>query len=178
MGRVKSRKLKLQHQKESSIARALKGLQSGLYPSICKAADINGIALTTLRRRFHGGQGRIAGHESQQLVTAAEERAIVRWIYRMEFAGFPPRIEHVREAVIILREVPENLDQVVGKNWITRFLNRHPDLVAKFSSAFDKKRIKASDPKVLIDHFRRLGSLIRKSIFRKICGLIWMRKGL
>ena len=162
MGRVKPRKLKAEAEKESSIARALKGLRSGLYPSIRKAAEINGIAYPTLRWRFHGGQNRVAAHEGQQLITAAEERAIVRWIYRLELAGFPPRIEHVREAVLILRDDPEDLDKVIGKNWITRFLNRHPELVAKFTSAFDKKRIKASDPKIIVDHFRRLNGLIRK----------------
>ena len=123
MGRVKPRKLKSEDQRESSIAQAVKGLQSGRYPSIRKAADINGISYSTLQRRFHGGQDRVAAHEAQQLVTGAEERAIVRWIYRLELAGFPPRIEHVREAVMILQDNSEDLDKVIGKNWITRFLN-------------------------------------------------------
>ena len=164
MGRIKTRKLKSESEKELAIAHALKGLRAGRYPSMRQAAEINGIAFTTLRRRFHGGKNRVAGHEGQQLITAAEERAIVRWIYRLELAGFPPRIEHVREAVMLLRKeaLEENLQSIIGQHWITRFLDRHPDLVAKFSSAFDKKRIKASDPKVLIDHFRRLGGLIRK----------------
>jgi len=33
---------------------------------------------------------------------------------------------------------------------------RCPDPVAKWSSAFDKRHIKASDPKVIIDHFQKL----------------------
>lgn len=49
-----------------------------------------------------------------------------------------------------------------GKNWITGFLDRQPALVAKVSAAFNKKRIKTSDPKVLINHFRKLRGLIRK----------------
>lgn len=106
-------------------------------------------------------------------MTAAEERAILRWIYRLELAGFPPRIEHVREAVMNLRDEPDDLDAVIGKDWTTRFLNRHPELVVKFSSAFDKKRIKASDPEVLIDHFRWTYTKIHYS-----GGLIWMRRGL
>ena len=77
MGRVKSRKLKAAAEKEASIARALKGVRSGAYPSIRKAAQINGIAYSTLRGRLHGAQDYVAAHESQQLVTAAEERAIV-----------------------------------------------------------------------------------------------------
>lgn len=162
MGRVKTRRLKSEIQKESIIAQALKGLESGTYPSIRKAADITGIAYTTLQRRWHGGSTRVKSHEHQQLVTAAEERAIVRWIYKLEEAGFPPRTEHVREAVLLLHTGEQNLDSKVGKNWITRFLNRHPELVAKFSAAFDKKRIKASNPKIIMNHFQQLGGLIRK----------------
>ena len=55
----------------------------------------------------------------------------------MEEFGFPPRIEHVKEAVILLKG---DWDEEVGKNWITRFLNRHPDLVSKFSTQFDKNK--------------------------------------
>ena len=40
---MKPRKLKAESEKESSIARVLKGLRKGLYPSIRKAIDINGI---------------------------------------------------------------------------------------------------------------------------------------
>ena len=37
-----------------------------------------------------------------------------------------------------LRDEPDVLDAVIGRNWITRIPNRHPELVAKSSSAFDK----------------------------------------
>jgi len=49
----------------------------------------------------------------------------------------------------------------VGSNWITRFLDRHPYLVSKFSSQFDKKRIKASNPGIIRDHFNKLLQLKR-----------------
>ena len=86
-----------------------------------QAAEINGIAFTTLRRRFHEGQNRVARHEGQQLITAADERAIVQWIYRLELAGLLPRVEHIREGVMLLRnEVQEdNLDSIIGKHGIT-----------------------------------------------------------
>ena len=84
MGRVEFRKLKSEDEKEQCIGR---GLQSGLYPSIGKAANITGIAYSTLQRRFHGTQSRAAAHEAQQIITAAQERAIVQWIYRLELAS-------------------------------------------------------------------------------------------
>ena len=159
---MRPRKLKSQDEKESSIARALKGLRSGVCPSIRNATAINSIAYTTLQRRFHGGITRAAIYECQQLVIVAEERAMVRSICQLGLAALLPQIEHVQEAVMILGDNPDDLDQVIGKKCITRFFDRHPELVAKFCSAFGKKEIKASDPKILKDHFSRLGGLIRK----------------
>ena len=53
---------------------------------------------------------------------------------------------------MILRDDP---DKVIG---ISRFLDRQPELVAKL---FDKKRIKARNLKIPIDHFRKLKGVIR-----------------
>ena len=38
----------------------------------------------------------------------------------------------------------------------SRLLDRHPQLINKLSSQFDKKRIKASDPGIIQDHFNKL----------------------
>lgn len=63
---------------------------------------------------------------------------------------------------------PDDLDAVLVKNWVTRFIDRHPDLDAKFSSAFDNKPIKASDASVIIDC--ELSGVIRKL---NISGYMW-----
>ena len=34
----------------------------------------------------------------------------------------------------------------LGKNWITRFLDRHPQLAAKFSAQIDRQRVFAKYP--------------------------------
>ena len=60
------------------------------------------------------------------------------------------------------RDQPDDLDQGIGKNLITRFLDRYPNLIAKFLSVFDKKPIKASHPNFMADCFRKLGGLIWK----------------
>ena len=95
---------------------------------------MTGVAYSTLQGHFHGTQSRAATHGAQQLTTGAE-RAIVRWTYRLGLAGIPPRIEHM------LNDDPDDLDQPIVKNWISRFLDRHPELVVKFST-FDKRASK------------------------------------
>ena len=86
-----------------------------------------------------GGESRVKGHVAQQLCTPAEEKAIVWWILKLEEWGFPPRIAHVKEGVAMLKGIEWDENSKVGKNWITRFLDRHPYLVSKLSSQFDKK---------------------------------------
>ena len=148
MGKVKKSALLSENENEIRIQKAMTAYAAGKSSSLRKAAEVYGLAYTTLYRRVHGSLTRVQGHAHQQLLSAAEERAILHWIIKLEEWGFPPWIEHVKEAVILPEAYwPEN--ETIGKNWITRFLNRHPELVSKYSSQFDKKRMKANDPDLI-----------------------------
>jgi len=77
----------------------------------------------------------------------------------------------VKEAIILLKypelgmeeEVVEGyFEKKIGKNYLTRFLNRHPELVSKLSSNFDKRRIKESDPELIQRHFAKVQQVRRK----------------
>jgi hypothetical protein len=46
---------------------------------------------------------------------------------------------------------------IISKNWITRFLNRHPILVTKFASRIDCQRTYTGNSCILQDHLRKLG---------------------
>ena len=160
MGKLKLRNKKQKGDKEARIKKAIHAVKSGDFPSLRRTAEAYDIPLTTLRRRLAEGISCALAHESQQLLTVAEEKAIVRWIYRLEEFGFPPRTQHVREAVALLKGL--TWTEEVGKNWVTRFLHRHPDLVAKFSSQFDKKCLKMSKPEVVNNHFTKIRNLQRQ----------------
>lgn len=54
-----------------------------------RAAEAYGVRDSTLRRRLKGGTPRKAAHLKQQRLSPADEKAIVRWIVRMEQFGFP-----------------------------------------------------------------------------------------
>jgi len=103
MGRLKQRQRTTETQRESTIRRAILAYDKGQYSSIRKTADAFGVGYTTLHRRLNGGQSRSKASISRQLCTPAEEKAIVRWIVKLEEWGFPPRIAHVKEAVALLK---------------------------------------------------------------------------
>ena len=52
---------------------------------------------------------------------------------------------------------------VNGKNWITRFLNRHPILAAIFAGRVERQPVNASSPRIINDHFKQLGKIMRSN---------------
>jgi len=84
MGKIKQRTLQKQQEKEARLQKAIKAAKAGDFPSLRRTAEAYDIPLTTLRRRLAGGTTRIKAHAYQQLLTTAEEKAVVRWIYQLE----------------------------------------------------------------------------------------------
>ena len=54
----------------------------------------------------------------------------------------------------------------LGKNWLTGFLNRHPELSTRYSTNFDKQRALASDPNLIASYFQKLEIVPRKHKFK------------
>jgi hypothetical protein len=49
----------------------------------------------------------------------------------------------------------------IGKNLLTRFLRRHPELKARLSSKLDRQRRAAADPKIIRDYFGKVGLVLQ-----------------
>jgi len=103
MGRIKSRKVTKNAEKERRIQLAIADIRKGKYSSIRQTVEAHDVAFSTLRRRLNSGMTCSLAHATQQLLTVAEEKAVVRWILCMEGFGFPLRISHVKEAVVLLK---------------------------------------------------------------------------
>ena len=54
---------------------------------------------------------------------------------------------------------------IIGKNWISRFLDRHSILSVKFASRIDHQRAYASNPHIINDQFTKLGKVLRTGRF-------------
>jgi hypothetical protein len=81
--------------------------------------------------------------------------AIVRWCQKMDDWGFPPRLSAVHGiAASLIAKRASHLP--LGKNWLTRFLNRNPDLAARFSNRLERKRAFADNPATLKDYFTKI----------------------
>ena len=105
------------------MQQAIKAMKEG---RLRRAVEAYGVHYSTLRRRLEGSTSRGKAHIQQQLLSPADEKAIVRWMIRMEEFGFPPRISHVKKATSLLKG---GIDKI-GRKYVTRFLDRHPELLA------------------------------------------------
>ena len=164
MARIKRRALHAESDREHAIQLAIDMVgtvdksarkKSVKKVSIRGAAEAHGIPFSTLYDRIRGVTTNRKSHTKQQLLSPTDEKAVIRWIKDLEQAGFPPRMDHVRQAATLIAGKPP------GTNWITRFLNRHPELAARFTTTMDKDRIHASTPQIIRKHFKDLKEVLK-----------------
>jgi len=140
---------------EARIQQAIKHYQKSDKPSLRLSAEKYGIAYSTLRGRLKGRQARETGHQHRQVLSEYEERSVVRWCEKLDEWGHPARLAVVKgmAEAIVARRVKE---RELGKNWMSRFLRRHPGLATKLGTRLDRQRVLASDPVVLKDYFKKV----------------------
>ena len=84
MLRIKFCSLMKENEREAQIQCALKALESGKYTTLGEAAIAFTVPKSTLGHRRTGRQTRRKAHEKEQLLSAASEEAIVKWILKLD----------------------------------------------------------------------------------------------
>ena len=113
--------------------------------------------------------------EDEQIFSPAAEKAVIKWILKLDSYGFSPRVDILMGLVKHLakedaeRQIQKNPIQknLIGKNWIAQFLNRHSNLSLKFASRIDRKRACAG-PRVLTNHFTKIGKITRQFLYNLV----------
>ena len=78
---------------EQRYSKALKGLEDGTYKPLASAAQANDLSKSSLGHRKNGRQPRREAHHEQQIFSLAAEKAIVKWILKLDSFGFSPRVD-------------------------------------------------------------------------------------
>jgi len=123
--------------------------------SLREASKAFSIPFSTLQGWWKGAQPHFIANQNQQILSITDEKAVVWWIRNLENCGFPPKVEHVHQAAELIVKTK------VGANWITRFLDRHSQLAAKFTTPMERARMEAASPPIIRDHFAKLGRAIK-----------------
>ena len=85
-----------------------------------------------------------------QALTPAKESALISFIKRATALGHPIRQEYLRELAEVLRKehVGKGLSPL-GDKWVTRFLQRHPDVKSQVAKSIEKAHVEVTKEQVL-----------------------------
>jgi len=94
---------------------------------------------------------------------------MVGWVLRLGEFWSPPQVGHVKEAPLVLKHPELGLEEeaigayfekMLRRNNLTRFLDRHTELVPKLSGNFDNRRLKQGIQRlsrVILQRFSKYG---------------------
>jgi len=142
-------------QVEGRIQQAIQHYKTSDKPSLRLSAEKFGITYSTLRGRLTGRQAQATRLVRRQALSEYNEKSIVRWCETLDEWGHPARksvVKGIAEAIVACRVK----GRTFGKNWVTRFLRRHPGLAVKLGTRLDHQRVFASDPVLLKDYFSKV----------------------
>ena len=118
-------------EKEARLQEAMAAVLAKKHTAASAALAFN-ISRSTLYDRLNGKLPRNKAHETEQLLSHAEEKELVRWITRLTITDYPPRYDILREmAEEIRKRRVKNINQDglelvqyddIGKQWVPRFL--------------------------------------------------------
>jgi len=139
--------------KNDRVEDALKDYRNKKYKSVNAAAIAHNVPVATLRDRVKGGKSRAEANEAKQILSAAEEKALVKWILEVSQNGYPPRKSQLREMAEDIRQ--QRVSQIndasitlveyppIGMEWPERFIQRHSNcLKMTFARRIDARRMK------------------------------------
>jgi Tc5 transposase DNA-binding domain len=152
---------------EEKVLEVLTGLQSGLYRSVYQAARETGTSESTIKRRRSGGKTRSEAHESQQLFSKPQEKALTTCITDLTATGYPAHHDFIRDMAEVIRK-QNRIDNAIkhlpriGERWVRQFIKRHPYLKTILSRSIEAARIKDVTAKVIVKWFKMFEEVIEE----------------
>jgi transposase len=138
---------------EQDIAAALDDIRSGT--SVRKVALKWKIPAQTLSNRIKGRtKPRQQAHGAQQRLSPDQEAVLVTWIQLWADTARPISISRIQR---IARDLAGGK---VGKNWVYRFLQRHPQLKLGKPLGLDPKRAQAFNEAIVRKHYEELAKAL------------------
>ncbi|KAM4066298.1 Tc5 transposase DNA-binding domain-containing protein [Hirsutella rhossiliensis] len=86
--------------------------------------------------------------QPRQLLSKSQEARLVSWILRQESLGYAPSHSQIRACVEALMKQLNN-ERTVGRNWVSKFINRHPDIKNKRGRRQEANRFNAFTPRAV-----------------------------
>jgi hypothetical protein len=153
MTRAKRREsAEMEARMQQAIAMYRKTKENTRTASVRAIARQFDVPRSTLQDRLDGKVARNQAHEELMHLSKVEEAELVHWITTLTQRGYAPRYRTVRELAEIIRNqrvrgVNDDYIQLVnydsiGRDWVARFLSRHPELESARRKCIEAARIK------------------------------------
>ncbi|KAM3441273.1 hypothetical protein MY4824_001724 [Beauveria thailandica] len=110
---------------ESDVKKALDLLKSGL--SLDKASKLAGVPKSTVYNRKKGRGSAKQAFEKKQKLSAEWERSLVSYVAEQSQLGQTPTHQQIK-AVAESYLASSGQATTLGKNWLSRFIKRHPEI--------------------------------------------------
>jgi hypothetical protein len=156
---------------KATLTTALTAYRTGEYTSIRKCAYAFNIPASTFANRLTRATSRTKSHESQQILSAAEEKTLLKTIYRLSKSGCPITLpltrdlaEEIRLSRFRLSSTPTSYP-LISKRWIDRFPKRYPELLTIYSRALDASRFEGVTYPVVNAYFDALTDLFLENSY-------------
>lgn len=131
---------------EEDVEQAVAAVQA--KASIRKAARAYGVPKSTLYRRLQGDLPIRQSQEPYQRLGPAQEKGLADWIRIQASLGLSPTHAEVRFfAEEILRR--EGTQQALGKRWVSRFLQRYPEIRVGRGRRIESARVKGATTAII-----------------------------
>ena len=136
---------------ESRIQHAITVIQGQESANISDIARQFGVPLQRLYHRWHGRPAKTDLSGPNRRLNIEEERALCRYLDRLDRMGLPAQRELLRGAADSILahsyipdpDNPENRPPRVGDKWVSRFLKRHPEYIVARQKTLDLERKQA-----------------------------------
>ena len=133
-------------QLEDNLSKAISSYREGSLSSIRACAAAFSIPLSTLSHRLSGRTSRSTAHTTQQILSTAEEEALVKWISRLSKAGCPitlpltsSLVEEIRTRRYPLSTTPPSYPPI-SKRYLDRLRARYPTIATIYSRQIEASR--------------------------------------
>lgn len=114
--------------------------------AVLTIAKMHDVPPSTLDHRIKGRRSAEDRAREQMHLHEAEEVVLVEHIKLLARRGFPMTPRMIREKATGILASRTGTEFVLGKNWVTRFLERHPELKVYRSTPLDKARANGLTP--------------------------------
>ena len=142
-------------------SRAVHLINRGQFKSIRQVSRATGTARSTVQDRHAGRRPRGQEEVKHARLTRYQEEVLAKYIQNNQLQYAPVNHKQLHVVAEMLAQLNEP-NARLGKNWYSRFLNRHPDLKTARNRRLDSKRIIAAIPSQIEGWFTHINDVVRR----------------